>query len=154
MTTKDISPSQSTSFLKESTEHRSFEDDVDPPFQGSIESKEDEARFRDIRESIRRHEQESEPEVVPPSDSGTKLPDCYLFELTAPARNLARSLMACIVDDDKLQGGLLRFLHEQDQESQLERRSGLESVILEALLSCCHEKGRSAVRVAATFSGG
>lgn len=75
-------------------------------------------------------------------------PNFHLFELTAPTQSLARSLAACIVDDDQLQGGLLPLLYEQDQEAQVERRAGLESVILEALLNCCHEKGRSTVRVA------
>jgi hypothetical protein len=75
-------------------------------------------------------------------------PNFHLVGFTAPTQNLARSLAACIVGDDQLQAGLLPLLHEQDQEFQVERKAGLESVILEALLSCCHEKGRTTVRAA------
>jgi hypothetical protein len=75
-----------------------------------------------------------------------RLPDFSHMGLTAPTQSLARSLAACIVDDDQLQEGLLPLLRERDEESQIERRAGLESVILEALLCCCHEAGRSSVR--------
>jgi hypothetical protein len=75
-------------------------------------------------------------------------PDLHVAGLTAPTQCLARSLAACIVDDYKLQVGLVALLHQQDREFQVERSSGLESVILEALLFCCHEGGRSTVRAA------
>jgi len=77
-----------------------------------------------------------------------RLPSFDLAGLTAPTQSLARSVAACIVDDDKLQAGLVPLLQQQDQKFQTERKAGLESVILEALLSCCHEAGRSAVRAA------
>lgn len=75
-------------------------------------------------------------------------PELDVAGLTAPTQSLARSLAACIVDDAKLQAKLVPLLRQQDQEFPVERSAGLESVILESLLSCSHEKGRSTVRAA------
>lgn len=81
--------------------------------------------------------------------SDIRPPDLFdVAGLTAPTQCLARSLAACIVDDHNLQSVLVPLLRQQDQEFQVERSSGLESVILEALLFCCHEAGRSTVRAA------
>jgi len=80
--------------------------------------------------------------------SHVRPPDFDVAGLTAPTQCLARSLAACIVDDDKLQAELVPLLRQQDREFQVERSAGLESVILEALLRCSHEGGRSTVRAA------
>lgn len=80
--------------------------------------------------------------------SHVRPPDFDVVGLTAPTQCLARSLAACIVDDDKLQAELVPLLRQQDREFQVERSAGLESVILEALLRCSHEGGRSTVRAA------
>ncbi len=80
--------------------------------------------------------------------SNVRLPDIDVAGLTAPTQCLARSLAACIVGDDKLQAELVPLLRQQDREFQVERAAGLESVILEALLCCCHDRTRSTVRVA------
>lgn len=75
-------------------------------------------------------------------------PELDVAGLTAPTQSVARSLAACIVDDDKLQAALVPLLREQDQEFPVERSAGLESAILEALLCCCHEEHRTTVRAA------
>jgi hypothetical protein len=82
------------------------------------------------------------------SYSHVRPPKLDVAGLTAPTQCLLHSLAACIVDDCELQAGLDPLLRQQDQEFQVERSSGLESVILEALLCCCHEVGRSSVRAA------
>lgn len=73
-------------------------------------------------------------------------PDFDVAGLTVPTQSLARTLASCIVDDAQLQAGLLPLLRQQDQEFHVERSAGLEAVILDALLRCCHEEGRSNVR--------
>jgi hypothetical protein len=67
--------------------------------------------------------------------------------LTPATRGLAGSLCACILGDGKLQSEVVPLLRDQDRETTDERSAGLESVILEALLHCCHEGDRSSVRV-------
>jgi hypothetical protein len=73
-------------------------------------------------------------------------PDFDVAGLTVPTQCLARSLASCIVGDANLQAGLLPLLRQQDQEFHVERSAGLEAVILEALLRCCHEEDRSNIR--------
>ena len=68
--------------------------------------------------------------------------------LTAPMQSVARSLAACVVGDEELQSRVVPLLQQQDREIRVERSAGLESVILEALLFCCHDGNRSAVREA------
>jgi len=80
--------------------------------------------------------------------SHVRPPDFDVAGMTAPTQCLARSLAGCIVDDYKLQAGLVPLLRQQDQEFQVERSAGLESVVLEALLCCSHEGGRATVRAA------
>lgn len=80
--------------------------------------------------------------------SDVRPPDFDVAGLTAPTQSLARSLAACIVDDSNLQEALVPLLRQQDQEFHVERSAGLESVVLEALLCSCHERGRSTVRAA------
>jgi hypothetical protein len=75
-------------------------------------------------------------------------PDIDDGGLTASSQNLAKSIATCIVDDKELQGAVVPLLQQQDRETQVERSTGLEPLILEALLSCCHDSDRSAVRAA------
>ncbi len=75
-------------------------------------------------------------------------PSIDVEELTAPTQSLARSLAACVVGDEGLQSALVSLLRQQDREIQVERSAGLESVVLEALLFCCHDGNRSTVRAA------
>lgn len=65
--------------------------------------------------------------------------------LTPATQSLALSLAACILGDEKLQSEVVPLLRDQDRETTDERSQGLESVILEALLHCCHEGDRSTV---------
>ena len=74
--------------------------------------------------------------------------DIDVSGLTAPKQRLASSLAACILDDKELQSEIILLLGEQDRENKVERCSGLEVPILEALLSCCHDGKRSTLRVA------
>jgi hypothetical protein len=74
--------------------------------------------------------------------------DSDLEGLPAAKQSLARSFVACILDNEKLRSVVLPLLCEQDREGEVELSSGLEAVILRALLSCCHEGDRSTLRVA------
>ena len=65
--------------------------------------------------------------------------------LTPATQNLARSLAACILGDEKLQSEVVPLLRGQDRETTDERSQGLEPIVLEALLYCCHEGDRSTV---------
>ena len=65
--------------------------------------------------------------------------------LTPATQSLARSLAACIVGDEELQSEIVPLLRDQDGENTDEHSQGLESIILEALLHCCHEGDRSTV---------
>ena len=59
--------------------------------------------------------------------------------LTPATHGLAPALAACILGDKKLQSEVVPLLLDQDRETTEERSAGLESVILETLLHCCHE---------------
>jgi hypothetical protein len=61
-------------------------------------------------------------------------------------RGLARSLGACIVDAPDLQASLVMQLQGHDEALRLDRISHIHSVLVEALLVCCHER-RPAVYV-------
>jgi hypothetical protein len=74
-------------------------------------------------------------------------PDVDLQGLTPATQGLAESLAACIFGDAKLQSEVVSLLRDQDRVIVEERSTGLESVILEALLHCCHVGNRSSVRV-------
>jgi hypothetical protein len=80
--------------------------------------------------------------------SEVRSPEFDVAGLTAATRSLIHSVAACIVDDSKLQMELVHLLHQQEQEFQVERKAGLESAILEGLLSFCHVVGRTSVRAA------
>jgi len=60
---------------------------------------------------------------------------------------LAVNLAACVMDDPELAAGVLPLLREQDEcvRGQLDRDPG--SVIIEAVLACCHENEKDRVQV-------
>jgi hypothetical protein len=75
--------------------------------------------------------------------------DIDVFGLTPATQGLARALAACILGNKKLQSEVVPLLRDQDREITEDRSTGLESVVLEALLHFCHENDRSTVTVAA-----
>jgi hypothetical protein len=75
-------------------------------------------------------------------------PHFDLGGLSGPTQDLARTLGACIIDDDELQAGIVPLLKGQDEQIRLERTVGLEYIVVEALLFCAHDGDRTEVRVA------
>jgi hypothetical protein len=67
-------------------------------------------------------------------------------QFNGPVRGLARALGACIVDAPALQASLVVQLQTRDEAVKLDRISEIPSILLEALLVCCHER-RPAVYV-------
>jgi hypothetical protein len=58
---------------------------------------------------------------------------------------IAEVLGAAIVDDPELQGGIIDVLKERDEQSRVDRASGLNGVVLRAVLSYCHQKDQQKV---------
>jgi hypothetical protein len=52
---------------------------------------------------------------------------------------VARALGAPIVDDPELQTGIIELLKEQNDQAQVDRASGLNAIVLRAVLSHCHQ---------------
>ena len=75
-------------------------------------------------------------------------PKLDLQGLTAQSQGIARSLAACVVDDEELQSGIVPLLRRQEREGQVDRSTGLETVVLEALLLNCHNGKGSTLRAA------
>jgi hypothetical protein len=65
-------------------------------------------------------------------------PSLDLSEFTAPTRELAQSLAACIVGDDELQSRIVPVLKAHDRQIRVDRTTILESIVLDALLAGCH----------------
>jgi hypothetical protein len=78
--------------------------------------------------------------------SRVKASDFDAPEFNGSVRGLARALGACIVDAPALQASLLVQLQTHDEAVKLDRISQISSILLEALLVCCHER-RPAVYV-------
>jgi hypothetical protein len=72
-------------------------------------------------------------------------PEFDVSELTVPMQDVARALGACVVDDEELQLGVVQLLRERGQDAHFDSSTELESTILEGLLFCCHNEGRSQV---------
>jgi hypothetical protein len=70
-----------------------------------------------------------------------RTPEFDVSELMVPMQDVARSLGACVVDDEKLQLGVVELLRECGRDVHLDSSTELGSAILEALLFCSH-KGR------------
>jgi hypothetical protein len=78
--------------------------------------------------------------------SRVKASDFDAPEFSGSIRGLARSLGACIVEAPDLQARLVMQLQGHDEALRLDRVSQIHSVLVEALLVCCHER-RPAVYV-------
>lgn len=71
-----------------------------------------------------------------------RTPEIDVSELTAPMQDVARALGSCVADDKDLQIGLVQLLHESEKDVRLDPSIDFGSVILEGLLSFCHNDGR------------
>jgi len=80
-------------------------------------------------------------------NEATSAPTLDVKGLTDPIAMLARTLAAGVSGDESLRSGLVALLRTRDCEISAERSAGLEAVVVEALLFCCHDGNRSAVRV-------
>jgi hypothetical protein len=67
-------------------------------------------------------------------------------EFSGSVRGLARTLGACIVEAPDLLTTLVMRLQDCDQAMRLDRVSQIHSILIEALLVCCHER-RSDVHI-------
>jgi hypothetical protein len=67
--------------------------------------------------------------------------------LAYPARHVARTLGACIVDDSEAVSRITSLLQDQDEDSRVRDSTAIPSVVIEAALVLCHEKERSATLV-------
>jgi len=72
-----------------------------------------------------------------------RTPEIDVSELTVPMQGVARALASCVVNHEELQLGVVQLLFGQGE--YLDASIELGSVVLEALLFCCHEEGRSQV---------
>jgi hypothetical protein len=75
-----------------------------------------------------------------------KASDFDVPEFSGSIRGLARTLGACIVDAPDLLTSLVMQLQDHDQAVRLDRVSQIHSILMEALLVCCHER-RSDVHI-------
>jgi hypothetical protein len=66
---------------------------------------------------------------------------------TDQTRELGMNLAACVVGDPELEKGVVSLLGEQDERARSRRDRQPESVILEAVLVCFHEKKNDRVQV-------
>ena len=60
---------------------------------------------------------------------------------------IAEVLGAAIVDDPELQRGVIDVFKERDEQSRVDRASGLNAVVLRAVLSHCHQNQKQKVFV-------
>jgi len=60
---------------------------------------------------------------------------------------MAEVLGAAIVDDPALQRGIIDVLKDRDEQSRVDRASGLDGVVLRAVLSHCHQKDQQKLLV-------
>ncbi len=80
-------------------------------------------------------------------DEATSAPALDVNGLTDPVAMLARTLAAGVSGDESLRSELIPLLRSQDREINAERSTGLEAIVVEALLFFCHDGNRSTVRV-------
>ncbi len=76
--------------------------------------------------------------------SKVRTSDFQVAEFSSSTAALARALGVCIVDDPELQSGVKTVLRRQDEAARVRRATGLEAVVIEALLVLCHEERESA----------
>lgn len=70
-------------------------------------------------------------------------------QFAPPVRELARSLGACLSQEPDLQRGIVSLLLEQNEQIQSECAIDLNAIVVEAMLSLCHEEKKPSVHVAA-----
>jgi hypothetical protein len=64
-----------------------------------------------------------------------------------PVRDLARSLGACVIDDEGLQARVVGLLLEHEDRHRVARSTDLNAVVIEAMLFFCHEEKQTSVHV-------
>jgi len=69
-----------------------------------------------------------------------------LQNLTPPLQDLGRALCAAVAGDDELMSLVLELLNSQEQQIRADATSATESVVIEALLSFCHQVDTREVR--------
>ncbi len=69
-------------------------------------------------------------------------------ELPSPVRELARTLGASVPEEPGLQAGITPLLQGQSDQILVEPGTDLDTVVVEAMLFLCHEKGRLSFHVA------
>ena len=68
-------------------------------------------------------------------------------ELTSPAREIARTLGSCVVDDADLQARVIPLLQEHDDEHRADSSLTMHAIVVEAGLFLCHENKRESAYV-------
>lgn len=68
-------------------------------------------------------------------------------EFAPPVRGLARSLGACVSHEPELQGGIVLLLKELNELVLSERAIDLNAIVVEAMLSFCHEEKKESLHV-------
>lgn len=68
-------------------------------------------------------------------------------EFAPPVRELARSLGACVSHEPELQGGVLLLLEELNELALSEPPIDLNGILVEAMLSLCHEDNKDSLHV-------
>ena len=66
-----------------------------------------------------------------------------LGQQTSAMQWVAQALASCIANDAELQAGVVKILGDQDRLRQVDAATGLQTIVLEALLAACHEPDRS-----------
>src|SRR5208282_1574232 len=69
-------------------------------------------------------------------------------EFASPVRELARSLVSCVSHEPELQAEIVPLLKEQNERALSERAFDFNPIVVEAMLSVCHEPKRESVHVA------
>jgi hypothetical protein len=68
-------------------------------------------------------------------------------KFTTSVRNIARSLGACVVEDPDRQAEIETLLTERDGQVQEEWSADLRRIVLEAMLSFCHQEKKESIYV-------
>jgi hypothetical protein len=76
-----------------------------------------------------------------------RVPQLREADFTDQTRELAVNLAACVMGDSELATGVIPLLKDQDERVRGRRDREPESVILEAVLVCFHEKKKDRVQV-------
>ncbi len=76
-------------------------------------------------------------------------------QFESSVRDLARCLGACVAEDLELQKGITPLLEERNEESQadLDCAKYLNAIVVEKMLSCCHQERKQSLYVGEIASG-